>query len=481
MLRRFCKRFFCLPYWKEKQRDPTLPGTRYAYRNVLDIAVPSVAEMLLISLISSVDMMMVGTLGKEALSAVGLTSQPRLVVLCFFTALNVGVSAVCAHRKGEGRRQEANQTLRMSLVLSLVLSLALLALTLPLSEPLMRLAGGTDDNAQNAAVLSQAVDYFRILTYSLPLNALSLSICAAQRGIGRAKVTFQVNVLSNLINVAFNYLLIEGRFGFPRMEVRGAAVASVIGIAAGFLFALLTVCGPRSPKRFLQLSLRGSWKAGDSLASVLKIGGNAMIEQIGMRIGFFICGRIYFALGTTQFAAHQICMQVLNLTFAFGDGLGIAATSLVGQSLGQKRPEWAVAYGKICQRCAVVLSLALMALLALGRQFIAQLYIDPQTADAAQVVAAAARTLVVLAFMQPFQINAFAIAGGLRGAGDNLYVAVVAMVCVSLIRPALVYVSVYVLHFDLAAIWVMAMSEMALRCLCFYPRFVSGRWKNIKV
>lgn len=469
-------------FWRENRGNSGIPSARTAYGKVLSIAVPAVAETILISLINSVDMMMVGALGKQAISAIGLASQPRLIVLCFFTALNVGISALCARRRGEEKREEANETLRTAMVVALALSAVLLLLSLALTVPLMKLAGGSEETQENAYVLRDAGDYFSVIMYALPAQAIALAICAAQRGIGRTKITFYVNVLSNLINAVFNFLLIEGRWGFPRLEVRGAAIASDIGVVVGCVFALMTVTGKRNEKQFLHVRRKDSWRPQrETLAGILKIGGNAMIEQIGMRIGFFICGRIYFLLGTTKFAAHQIGMQILNLTFSFGDGLAVAATSLVGRNLGKKRPDLAVMYGKICQRCAVIVSLFILVLFISAREAIVRLYINGDTQDAAAVIDTAARTLVVLAFVQPFQINAFTVAGGLRGAADNLFVAVVASVCVTLVRPLMAYTAVYLLHLDLPVVWIMANSEMMIRCALFYPRFVSGKWANKKI
>ena len=118
-----------------------LPTSREAYRNLIDIALPSVAEMVLTSLIGSIDTMMVGTIGTSAIASVGLVSQPRMLMLCLFMALNIGVTAVVARRKGEGRRDDANRTLKSALIVEFFLSLVMMALVIPLANPLMRLAG----------------------------------------------------------------------------------------------------------------------------------------------------------------------------------------------------------------------------------------------------------------------------------------------------------------------------------------------------
>ncbi len=322
---------------KPQYRLGDIPNGPDAYRNVLRIALPSVAEMVLVSLISSIDMMMVGNvLGAEALSSVGLPTQPRMLMLCMFFAMNVGVTSIVARRKGEQRQEEANNTLRNALMLVLMMSLIIVTFGLIFAVPLMRLAGG--DTAESQKVFDDAVTYFRIMTYALPIDALSMCICAAQRGVGNTKITMRVRVLSNLTNMFFNFCLIGGNLGFPRMEVAGAATASLIGITVGLFLALGTVLIGGKRKGYLHLSRHDKWRfEKDTMKAITKVSGNAAIEQLGVRFGFFVYARILFSLGTEMYAANQICMQLLNLTFTFGDGLGVAGTALVGQNLGAKR------------------------------------------------------------------------------------------------------------------------------------------------
>ncbi len=475
-------RFFHPEYLvKKENRLGDLPRGPEAYKNVMHIALPSVLEMVLVSLIGSVDMMMVGNvLGAEALSSIGLPTQPRMLMLCMFFALNVGVTSIVARRKGEERQGEANSTLRNAMMIAVIMSAVLMAIALPLARPLMLLAGG--DTAESEKVLIDAIDYFRIMTYALPIDALSMCICAAQRGVGNTKITMQVRVISNLSNVFFNYCMIGGNLGFPRLEVQGAAWASVIGLTIGLLMAIGTVVMGGKRKGYLHISRHDKWRfEKDTMKAIGKVSGNAAIEQLGVRFGFFVYARILFSLGTTMYAANQICMQILNLTFTFGDGLGVAGTALVGQNLGAKRWDLSMLYGKICQRYAVIVSVILGLVIVIFRYPIAGLYIGANTLNADQVIIYAAETLLVLAAVQPFQISSVVLSGSLRGAGDNLYVAAVATVCVSIVRPVMAYLAVNVLHLGLAGTWIFGLSEIVLRFLFFYPRFASGKWKDKKV
>lgn len=463
----------------ERRLGP-IPGSRETYGEVFHIALPAIAELVLMSLIGSADTIMVGQLGKNALSAVSLPGQPRMIMLALFFALNVGVTAIVARRKGEGRREAANATLRNALVLGFSLSIVISLLAVVFAEPLMRLAGGHDRTPDDAAVLRGAVDYFVIMAYALPINAASMCVNAALRGVGDTRIPMKVNIISNLVNVFFNYLLIFGHLGFPKLEIRGAAIASVIGMGAGMVLSFLAVM--HAPGSYLRISFRDDWRLdGQTMASIIRVGGNAVVEQTSMRIGFFLYSRIVYSLGVTMFAAHNIAMQFLNLTFNFADGLSVAATSLVGQNLGRGRRDLSLLYGKATQRIALVLSLVLGALTVLFRFPVSRLFIDPSTPDAGQVILFAAEAMIIVAIMQPPQMSTVVLSGALRGAGDNLYVAAVMLVCVSMIRPVMAWLAVHVLHMGLAMTWLMSLSEIGLRLLFFHLRFESGKWAEKRV
>ena len=446
------------------------------YKRMLAVAWPAALEGMLVSLMNSFDTMMVGKIGPVAIAAVGLCAQPRMILLLLVQAVCVGTTSVIARRRGEERQDAAVSCLKQSLALVTALGILITVAGYFLADPFLSLAGANEETLPDARI------YFRIVAAAFMANCWSLCICAAQRGIGKTRITMWVNMASNLINVFFNYCLIGGHLGFPRMEVQGAALASAIGMGAGFLLALATVVAPGKYKGYLHLSFHDSWRFDkESMRSIVKVGGNAAIEQFGVRFGFFVYARILFSLGTTMYAANQICMQLLSITFTFGDGLGVAATSLVGQNLGRKRADLSMLYGKISQRFAVMISLVLGVLIVSFRYQIAGWFIGENTLNADQVVAYAASTMLVLAAIQPFQTSSVVLSGSLRGAGDNLYVALIATICVSVVRPIMAVIAVYVLHLGLTGTWIFGLSEIALRFAFFYPRFASGKWKDKKV
>ncbi|NLF26720.1 MAG: MATE family efflux transporter [Clostridiales bacterium] len=468
----------------QSMRRGELPGTREAYRTMTRIALPSVLEMALMSTISMADTAMVSTVGTDAIAAVGLVTQPRMLLLCIFVALNTGVTAIVARRRGEGRRADANLTLRNAIVVALILIAAIMLLGYPLSERFMRLAGG-----EEGRTLEDATAYFRILMLSVPVNALSMCICAAQRGVGNTKLTFYVNLASNLVNVVFNALLINGIGPFPRLGVRGAAIATVIGLCVGFVLSVLSLFHRDRAGAFLSLSFRDSWRLdGETLRSVSKVGKSALLEQICIRLGFFAYARIVAGLGTDPYAAHNIAMQFLSISFSFGDGIGIAGTSLVGQSLGRGRPDHAHLYGKIAQRFALIAALCLAAIVISLRGPLVGLFIYEDTANAAYVRALATRLMIIVGIMQPFQTSAVVNSGALRGAGDTFYVAVAMTLTVVVMRPLLSLAAIYVVgtrmgygEMALVGAWCMALIDMITRMALMLRRYNGGKWHAIRL
>lgn len=477
------RKFFAVDQMLPAGMTPdALPSSGSMYRKYVELALPSVLEMVLISLINMMDTVMVSNVGTDAVAAVGLVGQPRMLMLCFFFAINAGITAVVARRRGEERREDANTVLRNALLMILLLSLVLMALFLPFAKPLMRFAG-----AEEGRTLEDATAYFIIVSAALPFNALSMGICAAQRGIGNTRLTMYVNIASNLINILFNWLLINGIGPFPRLGVVGAAIATAIGLFFGFVLSLLSILKSRRGDAFLQLSAHDSWKFDQTaVTDVTHVAASAMVEQVALRIGFFAYAKIVAGLGTDAFAAHQIAMQFLNLSFSFADGLGIAGTSLVGQMLGARRKDLAHIYGSLAQRFALLVSLAIATFCVVCRGMLVSMFIsenaNPGVRELTELI------MIVVGIFQPFQMLSVVASGALRGAGDVKYSARVMALTVMIMRPVLAILCVYVIgtvmgqnEIALVGAWLASLADMVTRMVLFTRRYASGRWHDIKV
>lgn len=168
-------------------------------------------------------------------------------------------------------------------------------------------------------------------------NCIQMGINSAQRGAGNTKITMRTNVTSNTINIILNYLLINGHFGFPALGIQGAALATVTGTVVGCVMSILSIT---KQDGFLNLGYILKNKIKPTIAafiSLVRVGYSVFFEQVFMRIGFMMTAIMAAKQGTDAMAAHQVGMNIMSLSFAFGDGLQSAAVALIGRSLGAKK------------------------------------------------------------------------------------------------------------------------------------------------
>lgn len=463
------KRFFWVEYMlKPQQVLGEIPTTKEVYATSFNISWPCALETVLVSLVGSIDIMMVGGLGAEAIAAVGLTNQPKFVLLAMIFSLNVGVTAIVARRKGERDYNGANSCLRQSIILSFIISLIMSIFGYIFAYDIMKFAGAGDD------VINDSVAYYQILMISILFTSLSLTINAAQRGVGNTKISMKTNVTANIVNLIFNYFLINGIWIFPRLEVRGAAIATTLGSIVGFIMSVLSLCYNTN---FLDLKAKISWKFDrKTMKAFFSISGSSVVEQVFMRLGFFSFAKIVAALGTVAFATHQICMNVINLSFCFGDGLGVAAASLVGQNLGAKRPDKAIVYGKTGQRMSFIVSTFLFALFILARNPIIMLFNSEE-----HIVSLGAMIMIIIAFTTHVQTSQTVYLGCLRGAGDTKFVAMISFISVAAIRPVLAWILCFPMKMGLKGAWVALFVDQTLRYTLSKLRFDSGKWTKIEI
>lgn len=452
---------------KKYQTQP-LPTSKEIYQKTLKIAWPSAMEAILISLIGAVDMMMVGGLGTNAIAAVGITTQPKFLIMAFVFALNTGVTVIVSRRKGANNQEGARKALRNALVLSVGISLISTIVGIVFSREILMFAGA------NLDYINDAMAYFNIVLFGNFFYLISLTMTAAQRGVGNTKISLITNVSANVVNIIFNYLLINGIWIFPRWGVAGAAVATAMGNIVSLILAMYNL---NKKDNFLHVDFKQDWSFDkETLVSIWKISSSSLIEQVFIRIGFMMYAKAVAGLGTLQFATHYIVMQVMSITFSTGDGLSIATSSLVGQSLGAKRTDLAYIHGKVSQRIGMVISFSLAVLIILNRNLIISLFSsDPD------IIKLGANILIILCFIIQFQIAQVITVGSLRGAGDVKFVAMLSLVSVTILRPLLTFFLAYTLNFGLYGAWFSVVFDQMIRYYVGRYRFKKAEWVKIEV
>ena len=440
--------------------------SRMLYGDIVHIAWPSLVELTLTQLASMVDLMMVGQLGPWAISAVGLTTQPKFLLMTMIQALNVGATAMVARYKGAGDQHKANEILRQAMLLSLFIGCFFAVVGYMASPWLISFMG-----AEEANVLQGGIDYLRIQMIGLPGLAISMTITACLRGVGNSRTSMIYNAMANLINVFFNYMFIYGNFGAPRMEVAGASLATIIGQYCATAMALFVILNGR---QYITLTFRGFRINGEEIGKIAGIGLPAAVEQIVMRIGLIIYTRTVSGLGTLDYAVHQVCLNIQSLSFMNGQAFSVSATSLMGQSLGKKRHDMAQAYTMHTRRLGMCVSIILGVIFFFFGGQIVGLY----SGGDASLVEKGAVIMMFVAVVQPFQSSQLILAGSLRGAGDTKVTAIITFFTVLLVRPGLAILFINYFHMGLEGAWYALVADQILRSLLVLLRYNSGVWKK---
>ena len=443
--------------------------------DILTIALPSLVELVLTSLTSMADQIMVGRLpgqlGVQALSAVGLCMNPKFILMTALMAINTGTTAVVARYRGMGNQEKANQTFKQSLIFNIFLSAIMMVIGVVFARELIGLIAG---DGISETTVEYAVTYFRIQMYGFIPLMMTNTVTSTLRAIGDSKMPMVYNTIANVVNLFFNYGLIYGKLGMPEMDVAGASLATVIGQCVAFVIAMYIMF---SKKRYVYIDFKEKTGYNKTIMSnVLGIGLPSMLEQLCLRIGIIIYSRIVASLGDISYATHMVCMNIQSLTFMSGMAFQNSATTLMGQSLGRRRLDMADNYTRMTRNISFWISCIIGVVLALFGGQIVNIYNSTP-----EIVEMGGKLLAIVAITQPFQSSQFVTTGALRGAGDTKYPAVVIFICTLIVRSVLGYIFVIQLDMGLIGAWFAIVVDQLLKTAMIFARYNTGKWRFFKL
>ncbi len=443
-------------------------------KKTLRLTVPVFFELLISSLFGMVDMMMVGNSGlpsitTPSIAATGITNQVMFIGIAMAQAMSAGGTAMISRYIGANEEEKIPNVVKHLIVLMiLILIIPFVAISQLMPVKIMEFIGAEQDT------INIGLNYFKIVTLGFIFQSLNLSIFASMRGTGDTRTPMIINLSVNFLNVIGNYILIFGKLGFPAMGVTGAGISTSISHVIAFIILIIILL---SKSHIVKLDLAKGFKFNKPiLQNLFRVGGPAALEQVGFRVGVILFIKIVSGLGTVAYATHQIASNIISLSFAPGQAFGIAASTLVGKSLGQKRVDRAEIFIKETNRLALLSSIFFgLIFFFLGPQLVS-LYTDD-----ASVIAISGNIMKIIAIIQPFQASAFAISGGLRGAGDTVSTLIVTMIGVVVIRLSIAYVLINIVGMGLVGAWIAMLSDQIIRWIGISLRYRTGKWKHIKL
>jgi putative MATE family efflux protein len=320
----------------------------------------------------------------------------------------VGSSVLVAQSFGAQDLPRASKLAKQSLVWSVIISIPLLLIGLVAADPIIAVFDMEPEPSRIGA------DYLRVTMGTLSVLTLMLLGGGVLRGVGDARTPMLITLLANVVNVVFTYGLIFGEWGMPELGAVGSAWGTFISRVVGF--AILFWVMWRGVKGVSVRGAAGWWPEWSNARQILKIGLPAAIEQMLNSVAFLAMSIVVAQLGTLALAAHRVALNAMSISFLPGLGFAMAATALVGQSIGARRPDEAKAVTAIATQWAIVW----MGILAVVFLFFAESIITIFTTDPT-VVALGGAGLRAIALTQPFWAINMVQSGGLRGTGNTQF------------------------------------------------------------
>ena len=432
------------------------------------LLLPLIAEQALSVTIGLADTLMVSSVGEAAVSGVSLVDSFNTLMIQVMSALATGGAVVTSQYIGHREPKNAKAAAAQILFVLASFSLVVAAVVVVGRHAILRGIFGSID----ADVMRYAETYFLLSALSYPFIGLYNAGAALFRAQGNSKISMLSSLVMNVINIGGNAVLIYG-FG---MGVLGAALASLVSRAVSCLVVLWLLQRPACPLRVD--GLRTLAPDGGLIRRILRVGIPAGIENGMFQIGKLSVSSLTSTLGTAAIAANAVANTASTFLNIPANAVGMAALTVVGQCLGAGEKEQAVYYSRrllLTAYCgAWVMNLS--AFLFANRFVISLFNLSPE----AQTMAL--QVMVWFNFVSLFfWPSSFTLPNILRAAGDARFTMAVSILSMWVFRVGFCYVMVLGFHGRLLSIWMGMFLDWVFRSLCFFVRFVRGRWMEQSV
>jgi putative MATE family efflux protein len=436
-------------------------GVAQIRRSVLTLAIPVTVSSLLQRTEGIVAVFLVGGLGASHIAAVGLGQLLAFIATTLVSGLSVGTNVIIAQLWGARRHQDAGEAARHFLWLSVAMSLSLAGLGIAINHIAMQQLGA------EPAVIELALPYSTLIFWVIPFTVLLQVLSSVLQGTGDTRTPMYAMIVVNLLHILLAYPLIYGQWGFPAMGIKGAAVAVGLAEAIGVTY-LLWQCRPiLKPSRTLRLDLiRSIWDVGASVSG----------ERIVQQAGILIYTKLVLLYGTVSYAAHQVGLSIEALSFLPGYGFAIAASTMVGQSIGAGKYTRAKLENWEANRLASLI----MACMGIVFFFFPYLLLRAFTTDEA-VIELGTVFLKIVALLQIPLALTMVLAGSLRGAGDTRFIMGATVVGMWGVRVPMALIVTLWLHLSVYYVWMAMIADWTVRMGLLLWRYRSERWRAIQV
>lgn len=439
----------------------------YSKQDLKKLLIPLMIEQILVSLMGSVDTIMVTNVSSAAISAVSLVDSINILVIFVFSAMATGGAILCAQYLGSQQNNMAIESAKQLLFAVGLTSVVVMIPCIVFREPLLKLIFGSVE----PSVMTGALSYFLITALSYPFIALYNACASIFRVSGNSKLPMNIAFASNILNIVGNALFIFGM----NMGVAGAALSTLISRIICALIILVCLHQPRQ-ELYIEnyLSIRPQFKM---ISKILSVGIPTGIENGMFQFGKLVIQSTVSTMGTTAIAAQAMVVMLEALVSNASIGIGLGMVTVVGRCVGAKAYEDAKYYIKKLSMYAWGVLIVACLIVGLPISWITRVSgMEPAAADMTVYL-----IRIIFVYKCITWIPSFLPAYGLRAAGDVRFSMIVSATSMWIFRVFVVVYLVQAYHMGPLAVWIGMFADWTVRAIIFIWRFKSNKWMEKKV
>lgn len=434
-------------------------------KEIVRLALPIALQQFMTALVGACDAIMLGKLSQDAMSAVSLATQVTFVFNLFMFAFMAGENMFVAQYYGKGDYTGISQVFSLVTKICGCIAVVFLAGTLFFPEQLMRIL----TNEKTLIVLGS--EYLRVIGISYVFSGIAQTFLAIMKNCGAVNMSTLINGVMVILNIALNAVFIFGLSGFPKMGIKGAALATVLATVVQFLWSVgYVLCRIRAVK----FSLRSCEKKlfGRFWQKTVPL----LINNLAWGIGFSMYSVIMGHLGTDAVAANGIANISKNLVVCFCLGLGNAGSIIVGNRLGADRLKEAKEAGGTLTRTAIIAGIVSGLVLIVLSPFITKMVdLTPTARGYLQKM-----LLICSYYIAGKSVNCMTIGGIFAAGGDSKFGMLCDSVTLWCITVPLGCICAFILKLPVMVVYFVLNLDEIIKLPVVYKHYKKYKWiKNL--
>ncbi len=431
---------------------------------LIAIASPIILQNFLTSTLNFLDVFMVGQLGESEVAAVGIGNQIYFLFLMFIFSIATGTAVFTAQYWGKKDIKNIHSNLGIGITFALISSGIFTLVIFLFPNALIR------SFSNDPAVISLGMQYIKIVAFSLIMTSMSIVFSTILRSTENVRFPMVASFIGLITNTFLNYLLIFGKFGFPELGVRGAAIATVIARGVEFCITIGFTYLRKYPVAAGLKSLFNYSK--EMIKRYIRIWLPVMGQSVGWALGYTMYSVIYGHISTGAFAAYNIACSIERISLLLFTGLGVACSIMVGNRIGASEEYKARDYSKNFLFLSVSFSIVIAIILIIVRGYIINFYNLSEQSSLYLYYLLLVMAIIMLARV----MNIIFQNGILRAGGDTLFSMIIELGGIWVIGVPLAVIAAFIFKLPVYFVMAIAATEELVKMIAGFYRFLSNKW-----